>query len=192
LTFKLIDKSQFTIINQFNHAIRNEIKRTIRFNPHQNRHLFKTYNATVGYDEKPLYDVYLTKIAEILKLPKLNCALTLSRAIKSYKSRKQFYSAIDTPFIDKVVMNLMRTIHQCQQQAIDAVHRFVDEQKNYTLILNNGKEIKYSSDIISRTLTTFAEYHQELAEIYNKVSRSGTIEDVANALYGKYLTQLDP
>ena len=89
---KLVDKGIFSLINQFNYAIRNQIKgRGVSTKNYE--HLFKIFNASVGPQGASLYDDMLARIASVVGVPGLDRYMGITRSLKRFESPEEFVKA---------------------------------------------------------------------------------------------------
>lgn len=183
--FKIIDKSVFTIINQFNHAIRNEIKQTFNFNRDAYAHLYKEFNATTGVSGS-IYDAMLREIAQAIGIPGVGSYMGITRTIKKYSSPEAFIKAFPQD-ANQLRGRIAHAIHAGIQHLMESKKHFESNWKSYVLRLGSGKEIRYTQEIYNRTLLVYAEAAKELTEMLKTVQNSKTVTEIANALFGKQL-----
>lgn len=183
--FKLVDRSVFTIINQFNHAIRNEIKQTSHFNKEAYSHLYHEFNASTGVSGS-IYDAMLRELAQAIGIPGLSSYMGITRTIKKYDSPEAFVRAFPQD-VNKLRSHVTQALNAGLQHLGESKKHFEENWKSYILKLGNGREIKYSKEVYSRTLLTYAEAFKDLAEMLKSVQNSRTITEIANALFGKQL-----
>ena len=184
---KVIDKERFTLINQFNFAIRNEIKSTgPRFNSAKNRHLYHTFAATIGYKNTSIYDTFLSSLAEFFGIDGLNKYLTITRTLKKYQSIDNVIDNLKCPTDISVVKPFcVAAVERAIEQLEEGLDTFKSQWKSYELILNNGKTIRYSSTIYERTLTVFAEVLSEFLCLVDNLLSATTTTDIITTLYEK-------
>ena len=193
LMVKLVDKHTFTLINQFNYAIRNEIKSTgPRFNPSKNHCLFQTFIATVGYQNASIYDLMLAEIAAAIGMSGMEKYLTITRTLKKYTSVANFISSWRVQHIDVVKGPVDLAVMRAQTRLTMARNVFIHNWRSYKLVLTTGRTIKYTDEIYKRTLLVFAEVQQELNALHNKIEKSTTLTDIATALYSKQIQSAFP
>lgn len=183
--FKIIDKSVFTIINQFNHAIRNEIKKTFNFNRNAYAQLYKEFNATTGVSGS-IYDAMLHNIAQVIGIPGLDSYMGITRTIKKYDSPEAFIKAFPQD-VNGLRSHVANAIQGGIQHLSQSKEHFETNWKSYVLSLGNGREIRYTKEIYNRTLLVYAETLKELTEMLKSVQNSKTVTEIANALFGKQL-----
>ena len=183
--FKIVDKSVFTIINQFNYAIRNEIKKTSNFNREAYSLLYKEFNATSGVSGN-IYDGMLHHIAQAIGIPGLASYMGITRTIKKYDSPEAFVRAFPQD-VNQLRSHVAHAINGGIQHLNESKKHFESNWKNYVLRLGSGREIRYTKEIYSRTLLTYAEALKDLVEMLKSVQNSRTVAEIANALFGKQL-----
>lgn len=183
--FKIVDRSVFTIINQFNHAIRNEIKQTFNFNREAYKHLYKEFNATTGVSGN-IYDSMLRQIAQTIGIPGLSSYMGITRTIKKYDSPEAFIKAFPQD-VNQLRGHIANAIHSGIQHLNESKKHFETNWKTYVLSLGNGRQIHYTKEIYNRTLLVYAETLKDLTEMLKSVQNSKTVTEIANALFGKQL-----
>lgn len=183
--FKIVDKSVFTIINQFNYAIRNEIKKTFNFNREAYSHLYKEFNASTGVSGN-IYDGMLHHIAQAIGIPGLNSYMGITRTIKKYASPEAFIKAFPQD-VNQLRGHIAHAINGGIQHLNESKKHFESNWKEYVLRLGNGREIRYTKEIYHRTLLAYAEALKDLVEMLKSVQNSRTVTEIANALFGKQL-----
>lgn len=183
--FKLVDKSVFMLINQFNHTIRSQIKQTSNFNHEAYAHLYKAFNASLGVEGRSIYDKMLETIAQVIGIPELGKYTMVTRTLKKYPSLKSFVD--HWPDLSNVKPGVSKAVSAGLAQLEKGRQKFISNWKNYALHLNNGREIKYTEEIYNRTLLFFAETHKEMKEILEMVNSASSNAEIANAVFGKQL-----
>lgn len=179
---KLVDKDAFTIINRFNHSIRNEIKQT----SHTNKETQKAFSASVGHADQSIYDKMLTGIAKAIGIPSLDKYTRITHALRSFKTVPNFIRAWpqDVPAVKTSVGNCVDTAIEDLQAAR---RHFLENWKSYNVKLKDGRLVKYTDEVYKRTLIVFAETLHELTDIRQNISKSASITEIASAVFGKQL-----
>lgn len=189
--YKIVDKSVFTIVNQFYHSVRNQLKRTTQFNLNVNKHLFAKFEADVGYSKGPcLYDVMLDRIAKIIELPNLAQYMQVTRNIKKYKTMEAFLGAWKTQNVHVLSSKIREVVQNAIVDVCLAYQRFVNAQNRFELTLTNGRTLRYTPAIIERSNLVFVTLHEDLLQMMRNVSKANTMEELARAIYGKSLNTL--
>lgn len=185
---KIVDKDVFTVINQFNFAIRNEIKRAVG-----GKHEFEGVSLGTNGD---IFGNMLKRIAQVLDIPGLGEYTGIKRTIKKFvgdnlgETMKNFTSQIKEKDVDILKKRLVEAIRQGKKDLADGLAKYNAEWKTYKLTLKTGKEIKYTDEVHSRTLMVFAEVRKELNELLEDVSKSNNLGDILVSLYGKQLKSI--
>lgn len=185
---KIVDKDVFTIINQFNYAIRNEIKNTSR-----GRQRFE--NVTLGRDTD-IFGGMLQKIADIIGISGLGEYVSIKRILKKYigNTHEETLENLIHDFRIQDVENLRPKIALEIENGIqnldDGLEKYKQEWDQYVLKLKDGREIRYTNEIHKRTLIYFAEIRKEMRDLLADINKSKTIADIVVALYGKQLKLL--
>jgi hypothetical protein len=181
---KIVDKDMFTIINQFNYAIRNEIKRLSMGTA--------GFNASLGNDGD-IFGSMLSDIATthgMLELTKYN---NIKRTMRKFKG--------DTleQTLDNVVEQLTITKHATLQSKSlyiidrylkmlsDSLHKYQQEWPTYHLFLTTGNVLRYSEEIHQRTLVVFADIRLEMSNMKHNIAISTSTSEYLLAIYGKLL-----
>lgn len=186
---KLIDKHNFSIINQFNFAIRNQIK-----GKGFNDTLWKPYSPKWGmlkFSSSSIYDEMLSSINDLLKIKGLSRYLNITRTIKSYQSIDEFIGAWDCQDIWKVKQQGFKAINTALVQLSSALTQYQLEWRSFFIDLTDGRTVKYNIEIHMRTLIVFAEIRKELTNMRYYLRQARTLEDVAHAFYSKQLRKLN-
>lgn len=187
---KLVDKSVFTIINQFNYAIRNQIKSPVATSfLTKNSELYHSMNIPQR-EGRPIYNQMIYNIANIVGIPGLGNITTASKTIKKYPSPEAFVAGWTQQDVRKAKTEISHEIRVALLELRSLHQQFLENWRHYKLILKDQKEIRYTDEIRNRTLVMFAEINEELTEILGKITSARTLSDIANALYGKYLKSL--
>lgn len=183
---KLVDKSVFTLINQFNYAIRNQIKgRGVSTKNWED--LFTIFKASVHPQGASIYDDMLARINAVVGVSGMERYMGITRAIKRFDSPEAFLKAWKVQDVGKAKPAIVGAIQEGLQDLDQARERFNNEWKQYKLTLKSGREIQYTDEIRKRTLLVFAETRQEMQQMLQDVQNAQTLADIANALYGKQL-----
>lgn len=186
--FKIVDKSVFTIINQFNYAIRNEIKSTSRFSKEAFKHLYKEFNATTGVNGS-VYDEMLHQMAQVIGIPGLGSYMDITRTIKKYPSPEAFVKAFPQD-VNKLRAGITHAIHAGLQHLDESKKHFEANWRSFVLTLGNGRKIMYSKEVYNRTLLVYAEAFKELTGMLREIQNARTVTEIANTLFGKQLKAL--
>lgn len=183
---KLVDKSVFTLINQFNHAIRNEIKGR-GTNSANWKDLYHVFDASISPHGSSIYDDMLARFSNITGIPGLDRYMGITRALKKFDSPEAFIKAWRVQDVRQAKAGIEQGIQEGLDDLERARQRFEKNWKNYKLTLKTGREIKYTDEIYNRTMMVFAETRQEMEHMLGDVQKSQTLSEVANALFGKQL-----
>lgn len=185
---KLVDKNTFMLINQFNHAIRNQIKETTRFNPKKYEHLYQEFTVRLtDWWDTSFYDELLKRVAVLIGMDGLDRYMGLTRTIKKFSSVKDFVSYWSVTDNSKLLRDLQGTfgVMVCNLTAL--LNRFKEDYKSYNLVLADGRTVGYNATVYYRTLTSFAEQIQELTSQADAFYDCETLEQFAEVLYSRNL-----
>lgn len=187
---KIVDKSVFTLINQFNYAIRNQIKGTSRFNLDNYKELYHTFEASLGVHGDSIYNDMLKRIADVAGIEGLGHYMSITRTIKRFQSAEDFIKAWKIQDVNTAKSKIDSAITEGIKDLDAAKKRFDVEWKKYKLKLKSGKEISYTDEIYNRTLMVFAETRQEMNQMLSGVRNSQTLADLINNIFGKQLKSI--
>ncbi len=182
---KIVDKDIFSIINQFNHAIRNEIKSTSR-----GRAKFEGVSIINGGD---IFGDMLQRIASVIGIPELGEYISIKRVIKKYAGKNEketlqnFTNAFKTQDVLKTKSGVVAGIKEGVRDLEAGLKKYNAEWQSYKLKLKTGKEIRYTNEIHNRTLMVFAEVRKEMMEMMKATQNAKNLDQLAVALYGKQL-----
>lgn len=177
---KLVDKDNFTTINSFNHAIRNQISGVV-----------KTLDGTAPLDARGgIIGNMKINIADLLGNKELARGSTAKRAFASVKGAdpvqtvKNFSANLA---IEDFLGTKRKLLALIQQAAVDLKQLLEDFKTNkdeFQLKLKNGRVIGISPEIEKRTLLVFAESRRNIYELFDKVKKARTIAQVIAVIYG--------
>jgi len=186
--FKIVDKDIFTIINQFNYAIRNEIKSTARGRP--------KFEATLGREGLDIFGQLLKRIADVVGIEGLGEYVTIARTLHKYvgatptDTLNNITKAFATSKVNTLKPAIASVINESLVELTSALEKYNSEWQTYNLPLKTGKNVRYTDEIHHRTLMVFAEAREEMKEMLKGVQKAKTPADIAVALYGKQLKSL--
>jgi len=183
---KIVDKDVFTAINSFNSSIRSEVSGLTRTTDQDSP--IEMRGGVFGQAK--------IRIADLIGAKELALSSGTKRFISKFKK--------DTPqeTAEELANNLKITNLQSTKVKISAIldnsldeidsilDMFKKEAGEYKLKLKTGKEIGLSPEIMSRTLTTFAETKKDIRDIISRVKESNTPTELILALYGKTIESI--
>lgn len=186
---KLVDKGIFSLINQFNYAIRNQIKgRGVSTRNYES--MFKIFNASIGPQGASVYDDMLARINNVIGVPGLEKYMGITRTIKKFQSPENFVEAWKTQDIQQARGGITSAVQEGIKDVDQARQKFINEKDQYVLKLSDDKEIQYTDEVTKRTLLVFAETKKEMEEILINVQNSQSLGDIAAALYSRQLKSI--
>ena len=181
---KIVDKDNFTTINQFNFAVRNSIAGMVR--TVDNNASIEARGGIVGVMRIRIADLLGNKNLAIGKVAK-NIFTNNAGANANETIRNLAGTLNGSDFIG--VKKKIQAIVAATIKDLDA--RLVEFKKNkesagaYKLKLKSGKSMGLSPEIVKRTLMTFAETRRNLQELLLKVRGATTFEELIGELYGR-------
>lgn len=185
---KIVDKDLFTTINQFNFAIRNEIKATSKGN--------QQLPATLGRQGNDIFGDMLKEIASVTGIDGFGTYTRIKTTLKKYKGEdieqtiKNVVSDFKTQDVQKAKTQITNAIQQAVQELDQALDKYKNKWDQYQMELPTGKKIKYTEEIHQRTLTVFAEVRQEMNSMKQGVTKADTLGDILVALFGERLKSI--
>lgn len=183
--FKLVDKDAFTAINKFNFAVRSALKTTgMAKNPF-------THSLGIS-DDASVFDQYTTRLARIFGI---------AQTLKYYEVRRVLQQLGSTPqeIIDRITTqcnslsvrdDVLHAIAEADKELKVLLVRFKRMWKQYHHKLPSGKTVRYTPEVYRRTLTSFAELHQEFIGLYRQVKQATTTPAVIAIVFSKQLQVL--
>lgn len=186
--FKLVDKDAFTTINKFNFAVRSAIKSTSMGggrNP---------FTASLGIsDDGSVFDHYTATLGRLFGLDEHMKYYDITRALRSHGSTPQ--EVVDAlvaqaPSPSTLQRDVLYAIEQADQELRKLMAQFKNTWRRYSTQLPNGKTVKYSAEIYNRTMTSFAEAHQEFLTLHGDVKNALTPQHVVAVVFSRQLDKL--
>lgn len=183
---KIVDKDNFTTINQFNFAVRNQITGMIR-----------TLDDSAPLESRGgIVGQMKIRIADLLG----NKDLALGRGAKKIFAGSKGETPTQT--LRNVAKNLngaddfhgtKRKIEAIVASTLDELGKMLedfkkhkdDPESTYRLKLKSGKTIGLSQEIVKRTLMTFAETKRNLVELLEKIKGVKEFDQLISVLYGR-------
>lgn len=185
---KIVDKDVFTVINQFNFAIRNELKSTSR-----GRTVFK--GTTLGIDGD-VFGNMLKRLEKIIGIDGLGEYLSIKRTIRKFDDGskeatiKKMAKAVKEKDMEALKNRSVAAINKGLTDIKKGLKKYHAEWKSYKLKLKTGKEISYTQEIHDRTHIVFAEVQKEMLDMIKDIKKSKNIGAVLVSLYGKQIKSL--
>lgn len=184
---KIVDRDVFTAINAFNSTTRNLISG-----------LVKTADQDMPVESRGgVFGEAKIKIADILGMKELALSSGTKRILK------KFYVPGD---IDKTVNDFAKSLNiqnlqSVKKQIIDVLDSSLDEINmilnsfkksagEFVLTLKTGKQIGLAPEVMSKTLTAFAETRAEIQKIKKDINNCDSTPELVNILYGRTLQSL--
>jgi hypothetical protein len=186
--FKIVDKDVFTIINQFNYAVRMEIKNT---GPTRS----PKGNATIGVNGD-IFGNMLKKIADVLGSPELGRYSRISTIIGKVagstpsETVRNFAESLPVRNPNTVKTGVIRAIKSGISELDKGLQQYNNNWKDYRLQLKSGKEISYTDEIHKRTLMVFAEVRDEMHNLLLGIQNAKDIDSILTVLYGVALKKI--
>lgn len=180
--YKVVDKDEFTAINKFNFAVRNQIKATSQVGK-------LSKNLLSGNGD--VYGNMLQSISKRLGCEDLGNYMNITRFIKTNKGN----TVVDT--INNIVecipnkkVNVIADVCEAVS-ALDKMRReYVSKWNEFEHTLPNKKKIKYTKSIHDRNLMFFAEVNQELMSLLTNLQTSQSLHETIGILFSKQLQNI--
>jgi len=179
---KLVDKDTFTTINQFNYSVRSALSGII-----------KTTNPEASLESRGgiLGELKIT-IADLLG------NIDLARPA----SAKKIFATVKGKTPQETVKNMAKQLHgghdylgtknkinalidNTRQKVAQELKDFKNNKDKFQLKLKSGKTMGLSTEIIRRTLLSFAETKRDLDELSEKLQKTKNLPQLVALLYGK-------
>ena len=184
--FKVVDKDIFTTINKFNYQIRNNVSGQV-----------KTDDPLATLAQKGgVFGSAKLRIAKLFNIQGFGAGGGTKRVFKKYEGKTpddtllNFCNALGdinvNAFKNKIEHVLKNAIAELDAHLTD----FKKNSKTYSLELKNGKTIKYSKEIIDRTLLVFAETRKNIEELMKQISEVQSTQQLVSCLFGAKIKNL--
>lgn len=180
--YKIVDKDEFTAINKFNFAIRNQIKATSQVGK-QSKKLLSGCND--------VYGTMLQSISKRLGCEELGDYMNITRFLKANKGKQ----VMDT--IDNVITHIPNKDVNVIVDICDAIsnldklrREYLQKWEDLEYMLPDKRKIKYSESTHARTLLFFAEVNQELMCMLKAIQSSQSIQETIMILFSKQLQNI--
>jgi len=170
---KIVDKDVFSAFNQFNFAIRNQIKASV---PRPVQGILKVAETRSG----SIYGDLLEDLSIILQEPKLKTPRTIRALLASHDGNW----AVD---IKQARPLLIRALKTAETSLIQAKDTFVERADKLELATEAGRNFKYSPEIIRRTLSQFADVITDVRTSEQALQSAKTTQQAVEILYKSYL-----
>jgi hypothetical protein len=171
---KIVDKDVFSAFNQFNFAIRSQLKAAIPRPVADNLKLIETRTGSI-------YSDLLEDLAGIFGYPKLARATT----IRGFLATRPDFSANIADFSttrSDIVDSLQTALNAATQ-----LNTTFKKSVNDLSLQAAGREFRYSPEIIKRTLSMSAEIITDLRDSIRVVSAAQTIDPIVTKIYKSFL-----
>ena len=183
---KIVDRDVFTAINSFNAGVRSGISSMVR-----------TADSTAPLEARGgVFGDAKIRIAELIGAKELAVASQARRYVQHYKKSDVSATALalanhlDIKSVPAARTKIASILKGSLQEIDNILGQFKKEAGEYKLKLKTGKEVGITPEVMSRTLTAFAETKKEINEIISKVLSSRTAAQLLLALYGRTINSL--
>lgn len=181
--FKLVDKDLFTTVNKFNFAVRSAIKST---SAAENPFLQSLGLSSGG----SIFDQMIGKVGQIFGISNDLKYYNIKRALSKFGDSPQTIVdtlAKNTDDFDTALNGVQAAINTAQTDLDKMLKQFQQNWKRYSVKLPGGKRIKYNAEIYNRTMTSFAETHEELASMLKRVNSATSVEHLISIVFSRQL-----
>lgn len=170
---KVVDKDVFSALNQFNFAIRNQVKSAIPRNVSDTLKVIETRSGSI-------YGDLLEDLSIVLNTPQLKSPRTIRTFLAT--------PALSWPFAaDAVAPKLIQALKTAEASLLQAKHTFDERVDSFELATASGKKFKYSPEIVRRTLSHFAQVITDVRANMQAVQSASTVPEIVEILYKSYL-----
>jgi hypothetical protein len=171
---KIVDKDVFTAFNNFNFAIRGQLKSSMPKQVADELRLIDTRTGSV-------YTDLLKTLSEIFEYDQL----ARPTMIRKFLATTPDFSSLD---VSSVRSDVVSALEHALRSAKVLNTNFKQHVATLRLQLADSREFKYSPEIINRTLTMSAEIITDIQSMIAKVSSQQTTSGVIGIIYKSYLT----
>lgn len=183
---KLVDKNEFTSVNQFNYRVRKELFSVVRTTDQD-----ASLEAKGGIVGKLKY-----RIMSLLGIPEATRGFNLKKLLSQFdgtspedtltKFAAGYSNVNPNAFRQKISAMIQSTI----DEIVDKLVEFKKDYPTYKLKLKHNKEIGYTDEVVKRTLLSFAEVHKYLQDYKDEVNKTSTIEELLKVIVGSSLNRI--
>lgn len=184
--FKVVDRDTFTEVNKFYHRTRDEIRGQVL-----------TTDPVADQDRKGgIYGMAMIRIAQLFNITGFDQPRQQKRILAKFKGVdvKDTINNIAGSLKNVSVFSFKKKISAIIESTIENVEKALDDFKKesptYQLKLKDGQVIKYTDEVVHRTLLVFAETLKILNELKSRMSKVGSISELVSALYHNKITAL--
>lgn len=184
---KIVDKDNFTTINQFNHSMRYKINGPVktldRDAPMESR------GGVVG-------DLKI-HIADLLGNPDMARGAPLKKILADMHGDsptdtiKKLATTLNVEDFQGVKRKIVALTNATIAKLAGMLQDFKDHKDDYHLRLKSGKTMGLSPEIVKRTYLSFAEAKRDLTDLRDKIKGAKKLEQALAILYGKAAKNLD-
>lgn len=185
--FKLVDTEVFKQINKFNYKVRLTIKGKIL-----------TDNPDAPLESRGgIYGAAYIRIVNLLNIPgiarpgavKKTLAPLVGKTVQDTINNIA-QSANNSPNHNSIKTKIIAVLDTTDGNIVKALVVFKDEHDAYELKLNNGKVVKYTEEIVKRTLLTFAETRKTIAKLRSDIAKTSSLQDIISVLLGEQIKSI--
>lgn len=177
---KIVDKDNFTILNAFNYAIRNQISNVI-----------KSLDSTAPLEARGgiIGDLKI-KIADLLGNKDLARGYTAKQVFNTARGKnteetiKNLATNLEIQDFLGTKRKLLALISQSIINLKNLLNDFKEHKDDFQLALKTGQVLGISSEVENRTLLVFAESTKNLLDLLIKIKRTKSISQIIAILYG--------
>lgn len=174
---KIVDIHHFTVINQFNHLIRNNLQNTSR---NKTNHFINLLN---GYEQNIIGNMWL----QYVKLLGITKTFPTNRTLATISSYMRS-SVFNSDYIELLEYNRQNFSHIQEQLLLllnSTINKIKHQLDHYMLnyhqlhyVLPNNTTLKYFPEINKRTLIYFATMIKKLNNVYYKIKHAKYSQDL--------------
>ena len=176
---KIVDKDVFTSINKFNFAIRNQISG-----------LVKTDDPLADAEMRGgLFGEAKIRIASLFGIPGLARSASAKKVFDKVKGKtsvetvQNFVKDLGDVDLQVYKTKIAAILDNLLKDLDEKLTTFKKESDSYELELKSGKKIKYSPEIVRRTLLSFAELNTEITDLSKAVKKAKSLNELVFLIY---------
>jgi len=182
---KLVDKDTYGEINSFNFAARKKISGAVK-------------KADVDAEDELSGGIEgraMIRIAELFGNPLLAVSMQAKRQIEKLnvdtaeEAAAKIAEQTSANFMD-LKTKILSVLAAAEKDINEELEKFKREAKDYKLILKDGREVKYTQEIIKRTLVQIAETLSKISQLEGLINRAKSKEGLVAAIYGEKIKKV--
>ena len=181
--FKIVDRDMFTAINTFNYQVRSSLSGMVH-----------TDKPTANLESRGgMFGEMKIRIANIFNIDGLGRSSGAKAVFEKFKGKNEsetlnnFLDSINALEFTPIRTKIIAIVDYTEDELTKSLQKFKKEYKDYKLTLKSGKTIGYSTEVVKRTLLTFAEVASKLHRIKTNIKNSKDMGELVTVLFGSLI-----